>query len=389
MDSIKRTHKINRIAYLCLQATVQGQASYAHVHEIIKGLEHRGLRVELFQPNYSNRKHAPGAFIRCFEFIRVQARLLLKLKRFECLYIRSHFATLPIALLAKLAGIPVVQEVNGSYDDLFACWPWTRMVSRLFIAASRKQWEIANAIIVVAHNMGKWVEREAGNSNWYVVPNGADVSIFHPDAVPELGLSLPEAPYVVFFGALSNWQGIGPLLEAAGCSAWPNLALVIAGDGPLRGEVEAAARENPQIKYLGKLPYRQIPAIVAKSIASISPQTLDGMRSITSMSPLKVYESMACGVPVIVTEIPGTAEIVAELNCGLVIPHKDPKAIASTVAFLFAHPKVRLELGRNGRAAAIRDHSWDHRSESTFKVLCQFVSNQTGESGKSQFSPAR
>ena len=371
MDFNKRTRNIDHIAYLCLQATVQGQASYAHVHEIIKGLERRGTHVELFQPSYANRRHAPGAFIRCLEFARVQVRLLRGLKRFECLYIRSHFAALPIAFLARLLGIPVVQEVNGSYDDLFACWPWTRMASQLFIGASRKQLEIANAIIVVAHNMGEWVEKETGNSSWSVVPNAADVDVFHPGAIPEPGLPLPDAPYVVFFGALSTWQGIGPLLEATERPEWPNLSLVIVGDGPLRGEVETAGKRNPRIIYLGKLPYRQVPAIVANSIASISPQTLDGMRSVTSMSPLKVYESMACGIPVIVTEIPGTAEIVSGANCGLVIPHKDPQAIASAVAFLFSHPEVRLELGRNGRESAIRDHSWDHRSQSTFEILCQ------------------
>lgn len=48
-----------RMAYLCLQATREGQASYAHVHEIIKGLEHRGWEVQLFEPVYGQGK-PPG-----------------------------------------------------------------------------------------------------------------------------------------------------------------------------------------------------------------------------------------------------------------------------------------------------------------------------------------
>ena len=111
--------------------------------------------------------------------------------------------------------------------------------------------------------------------------------------------------------------------------------------------MEMAAKRNSKIIYLGKLLYQQIPAIVAMSIASIIPKNLDGLRSVTSFSPLKVYESMACGVPVIVTNIPGIADIVSGANCGLVIPHGDPQAIASAIEFLFAHPDVRLELGRN------------------------------------------
>jgi glycosyltransferase involved in cell wall biosynthesis len=367
----KRKGKNGWIAYLCLQATMEGQASYAHVHEIIKGLKRRGASVELFQPCYATWNHAPGAFGRCLEFARLQIRLMRQLRRFECLYIRGHFAALPVALFARLIGIPVVQEVNGSPDELFECWPWTRMASQLFIRAARKQLQIATAIIVVAHKMGEWVEREAGNSRWRVVPNGADVDVFHPGAIAEPGLSLPDAPYVVFFGALSPWQGIGPLLEAAGRPEWPHLHLVIVGDGRLRGEVEKAEKTNPKIIYLGQLPYRQVPAVVARSLASIIPKNLNGIRSVTSFSPLKVYESMACGVPLIVTHIPGTAEIVTGVNCGLIIPHNDPEAIASAVAFLFTHPHLRCELGRNGRAAAVRDHSWDRRSESTWEVLCQ------------------
>jgi glycosyltransferase involved in cell wall biosynthesis len=385
VELTEHNHKLGRVAYLCLQATMQGQASYAHVHEIIKGLERRGIRVELFQPSYAMKNAAPGAFGRCLEFARVQVRLMRRLNQFDCLYIRAHFAALPIALFARLIPIPVVQEVNGSYDELFECWPWTRMFSQLFIRAARKQWQISNAIIVVAQKMGKWVEREGGNPCWHVVPN---VELFHPRAIPDPSVTLPDTPYAVFFGALSPWQGIGPLLEAVNRPEWPNINLVIVGDGPLRHEVEMAAMRNSKIIYLGKLPYQQIPAIVAMSIASIIPKNLDGLRSVTSFSPLKVYESMACGVPVVVTDIPGTADIISRVNCGLVIPHGDPKAIASAIEFLFAHPDVRLELGRNGREAAIRDHSWDHRAQSTFKVLCQVVSNQTVESAKRHFGSA-
>ena len=232
MEINEQHRKLSRVAYLCLQATIEGQASYAHVHEIIKGLEHRGIRVELLQPSYVMKNAAPGAFGRCLEFARVQGRLMRRLKQFDCLYVRGHFAALPIALFARLIRIPVVQEVNGSYDELFECWPWTRMFSQLFIRATRKQWQISNAIIVVAQKMGKWVEKEGGNACWHVVPNGADVEPLHPRAIPDPSVKIPDTPYAVFFGALSPWQGIGPLLEAVDRPEWPNINLVIVGDGP-------------------------------------------------------------------------------------------------------------------------------------------------------------
>ena len=64
---------LGRVAYLCLQATRQGQASFAHVHEIIAGLQARGWSVELEQPSYSSEgSRLPGALGRALEFYRVQ-----------------------------------------------------------------------------------------------------------------------------------------------------------------------------------------------------------------------------------------------------------------------------------------------------------------------------
>ena len=148
-----------RLIYLCLQHTKEGQASYAHVHEIIKGLRKRSWEVKLFEPMYVQRSSILGIIKRLMAFISVQFALLLNIYKNESdvIYIRNNFASFPTALLAKIISKPVVQEVNGPYEDLFIAWPETKLLACLFKWLICIQLKWANVVIVVTPQLGKWV----------------------------------------------------------------------------------------------------------------------------------------------------------------------------------------------------------------------------------------
>jgi glycosyltransferase involved in cell wall biosynthesis len=191
--------------------------------------------------------------------------------------------------------------------------------------------------------------------------------LFLPGATTER--ELPR-PYALFFGALAAWQGLEVLLRAVDEAVWPSdVTLIIVGDGAERPRVEAAAAASSKIRYLGKVSYRSMPGIVAGSLVGISPQTDLGGRAVTGLSPIKVYETLASGVPVIVSDFPGQAELVREVNCGIVIPPGDASALATAVARLFTNPSVRAQMGQCGRQAVEREHSWAKRAEDTSAVL--------------------
>lgn len=367
MEKAVSEHSKPRLAYLCLQATREGQASYAHVHEIIAGLRRRGWEVMLFEPPYGKSGSLPGPIGRMLWFAIVQLRMFRSRKP-NIIYIRNHFASLPTGLWARLCRIPVVQEVNGPYEDLFIAWPLTRYTAWLFKWCIRTQLRWADAIITVTPELADWAKQESGKTSVWVVPNGANTSLFRPDAPLPRGLVLPEK-FVVFFGALAPWQGIDIMIEATRQLEWPSeVKLVIMGDGVERSKVEVAAREG-RIIYYGIIPYNQLPGIVARSLGGLSPQNSLGERGKTGLSPLKVMETLACGVPAIVTDFPYMAQLVRENRCGIVIPPDDPKALAKAVRFLYEHPNERAEMGRRGREVVVREHSWEHRVELTEKIL--------------------
>lgn len=175
--------------------------------------------------------------------------------------------------------------------------------------------------------------------------------------------------YVVFVGSLSVWQGVETMLRALEDPAWPqDVDLWVVGDGVERAKVEAASG-CARLLYLGSRPYAEVPEIIATSLAGISPQTSPMGRSNTGLFPLKVFETMASGVPVVVSDYPGQADLVRDTQCGVVIPPGDPAALARAVRFLRDHPELRRSMGARGRRAVEELHSWDRRAEATADLL--------------------
>lgn len=361
-----------QLAYLCLQATRQGQASYAHVHEIIAGLERRGWAVGLYQPSYASSVDPVGHLKRLGAFLTVQLRLMRELEAYDALYIRTHPFAFPTAMWARYKGKIAVQELNGPYEDLLLAYPWARRFSTVFSFLTRQQLRLADAVVVVTDHLKSWLVGEIGRSaGIHVIPNAANVELFHPGAKQRLD---GQQPYALFFGSLSAWQGIDCLLAAVKNPAWPSgLKLVIAGDGAERSKIEAAARCG-RVTYLGSVPYRDMPGLVAGSLVALIPKSGVGNRAATGLFPLKVFETLACGVPAIVSDFPGQADLIRKLGAGLVVPSEDAPALARAVATLYLNPEMQRIMGLRGRLAVEADHSWDCRAKDTDKVLRTLVS---------------
>lgn len=358
-----------KVAYLTLQSTREGQAAHAHVHEIVAGLRRREWDVILFEPTYDDKR--PSVLKRLIAFVSVQLRMIRSLRGVDIAYVRWHFACLPAVLALKALRIPVVLEVNGPYEDLFVAWPQARRVAWLVQWMLQIQLRLAAAVVVVTEGLEKWIREEGGNAPIHVIPNGANVRLFHPGAQARIQI---DQPYVVFFGALAKWQGIPTMLEAVRLADWPDsVCLVILGDGEERESVELAVQENRQVRYLGEVPYAEVPDFVAGSIAGLCPKGGVKRHASTGLCPLKVMETLSCGAPVIVTDLPGQADLVRSCQCGLVVPVGDAKALAQAVVYLYENPDVRREMGQRGRELIVEKHSWDHRAEATAAVLKRVI----------------
>jgi glycosyltransferase involved in cell wall biosynthesis len=231
----------------------------------------------------------------------------------------------------------------------------------------RTQYRRADRVITVTEELGRWLEVETGRSDVEVVPNGANTDLFAPGA--EVPRGLPSR-YAVFVGALAEWQGLPTVLDAVSEAAWPpDVGLVIVGDGALREMAEEYARTDPLVTYLGRLPYAEVPGVLGGALTALVPMNNLRGRSDTGLSPLKLYEALACGVPVVATDFPGQAELVRDAGAGIVVPPSDAGALAAAVARLAADPESARAMGASGMAVVRERHSWAVRSRQTAEIV--------------------
>jgi glycosyltransferase involved in cell wall biosynthesis len=357
-----------------LQAVVDGQDTWAAVTEIVKGIEAAGWTVDTYFPDYGSDA-SPGVVKRLIEMSRVMHRVRKRIEEYDAIYVRAHPVAWPVSNLARLRGIPVVQECNGPYEDLFIAWPQARLARPVFEGYQRSQYRHASAIISVAQGLTEWLIQDTGNPRVFTNGNGANIEAFSPDVPKRAGL--PDE-YAVFFGQFPAWQGISTLLEAVVRPDWPEqLKLVFVGEGALRPEIERVVAQMPdRVSYLGRLPYNEVAQVAAHAVLSYVPMVAPKREA--KFSPLKLYESMACGVPVVASDTIGISETVNETQCGLLVTPGDAAGIVEATRRLYADRELAREMGRRGREAVVAKYSWNARANQRREVIeAEIVRAQT------------
>jgi glycosyltransferase involved in cell wall biosynthesis len=163
-------------------------------------------------------------------------------------------------------------------------------------------------------------------------------------------LGLQDQAVILAVGRLSYEKGIADLLRAAAVlsntKGVPNFRLVLVGDGPER---EALARLASRLGIEGKLTMAGFQRDT-KPYYSIA--TLMAVSSHTEGSPNVVLEAMAAGLPIAATAVGGIPEILEEGLTGLMVPPRNPDAMASAILRILTDPEMRLRLGAAARLRA-------------------------------------
>jgi glycosyltransferase involved in cell wall biosynthesis len=340
---------------------VPGSAAATHVHEICEGLRRRGFAVDLVAEGGDRRSGD-----QVLRYFRVVGRSLAALRQTRAVFFRSHFAGLPVALLARLMRRPTIHEINGAYDDAFVTHPRFRILRRMLAWAQRIQYRWASALVAVTPDLVAWGREEAGHPRVSLVSNAANTALFRPDG-PRTG---HKRPYVLFFGGLVRWHGVDVMLDAARSPAWPaGVDLVIAG--PIVDESLRAQFERPpgNVVWLGGRRQKELPDLIRGAVAALVPISDPEGRSSRGVMPLKMFEALACGTPVIVSDLKGQAEFVRNEDCGVVVPVGDAEGLAKAVAMLAADPGRARGLGENGARIVAAEHSWDVRAGEVAQIV--------------------
>ncbi|HUP41709.1 MAG TPA: glycosyltransferase, partial [Thermoanaerobaculia bacterium] len=198
-----------------------------------------------------------------------------------------------------------------------------------------------------------------------LVPNGTDLvppGGLDPDAARRR-LGLPEdGRLVAAVGRMVDKKGFGYLLEAAPAilDGRPDVRLVVAGGGdllPALRERAAALGLGDRVLFPGALAHDRVLDLLAAAEVFVMPSVRDQRGNIDGL-PVVVLEAMAAGVPVVATAVAGMPLAVRDGETGLLVPEKDPRALAEAVAGLLDRPETARALGRAGRDRVARELNW-------------------------------
>lgn len=291
--------------------------------------------------------------------IAVAARL-----RPDLIYERlSLFGTAGLRVAAA-SGARHVVEVNALIAREEASWRGLHDAEQAQ-ADERMVLATADLRVAVSEEVAGEVRPQADGGPVIVVPNGVDVDLFR--AMPDRGearaqLRLPAAARLLCFtGSLRPWHGLGTAIEAM--TRLPAAAhLVVAGDGPVRPELECRASDlglDARVHWLGQVAHREIPRVLAASDVALAPYP--GLQGF-GFSPLKLYEYLAAGIPVVASAVGQIPQALANGRWGCLVAPGDPQALANGVAGVLRDPAAPAR-ARQARAHALAVHGWRCRAE--------------------------
>ncbi|HZP43035.1 MAG TPA: glycosyltransferase [Candidatus Binatia bacterium] len=247
--------------------------------------------------------------------------------------------------VAGLAGaVPVVLSLEGrEAGGVFTATPRAlrlalRRAARV-VACSRS---LAASAVVLAPEVAPCVR---------IVPNGVDAGRF-ATATP----FAHRRPYVLALGRLTPQKGFDLLIDAfarLGTAAY-GVDLLIAGDGPERAALEAAAARlglGDRVRFLGAVDEARAAALYRGACVVACPSRWEGL-------PLVCLEAMASGAAVVAAAVDGIPDAVTDGETGVLVGAEDPAALASALAALLADDERRRRLGERARAVARERFAW-------------------------------
>jgi glycosyltransferase involved in cell wall biosynthesis len=207
-----------------------------------------------------------------------------------------------------------------------------------------------------------------------VFARGIDLSLFKPNISLRLNLrkrlDIEEKKVIIMNRSFKPVYGIDYFLRALP-RVWekvPSVYVLLIGSGPLEREFKKIVKElnlESIVKFIGEVPNAEMPAYLNASDLYVSSSLSDG----TSLSLL---EAMACGLPVVVTDVPAILEWVENGVNGLVVPRRSIDELAEAIIYLLQQEDIRKEMGEKNITIAKERADWDknfNKLEQMYEIL--------------------
>lgn len=261
----------------------------------------------------------------------------------DVFHAQSVLSGIPAWAAKKFLKIPYV--VWGQGSDIYLPDRFTRLTSKFIL-------QNADAVLALTQNM-KQKMKQIYDRDISIVPNGIDLEKFK---IPSESKKGRDAKTIVFVGRLHPVKGVRYLLQAMKIvhAEMPDAKLILVGDGEERENLESLTNSlgiRECVEFAGKVPHERIQDYMNQAEVFVLPSLSEGF-------PVTILEAMACGLPIVATNVRGIPNIVEEGVNGYLVNVKSPDEMAERILFLLQNDEMRERMSANNREK-VELFAWD------------------------------
>lgn len=230
---------------------------------------------------------------------------------------------------------------------------YQRVLGKLIVQSSDR-------LIAVSRSVMKHAIEDLGAPSFktFVIPNGVNTRAYLPNT------HKGKDVIVTFIGRLIGNKGPNYLIRAAPSilKNHPEVHFYIIGEGPLKDKLIKIAtlrKLKDRVHFFGSVP--DVLPFLQETTVFVRPSLTEGMS-------LTVLEAMACGLPIVASNVEGNVEIIDNGKTGYLVPPADSKALAEAIIFLLDNRKIASEIGRSARKKTEKFYDWEQIADQTLKI---------------------
>lgn len=374
-----------KIYYICSADLSNFDAQRTHILEVVSQMHKIGEDVTLFLPQFQKDKvyHFPfkTKFISTIikksklKFVEYEIWLLFYMafrcliNRPDILYSRKGFFSLVPTIISHIFGIKTVVEVNGIVaNDMKMCFGLPGIIVNMFALIEKVVYTFSDKVIVVTEGLKECLNLKYGidKTKIEIVHNGVNTSLFLPKPA-----SNREILHLGFVGNLAPWAGIEVLIKSIPLvtNRKKNVKYIIVGGGQLMESLKKLAETlkiDDYITFTGAVKPFQVVDYINDFDICFVPAVIERNQEI-GISPLKLFEYMACGKPVIASNIKGL-DIVEKYNAGRLFEAENIEELANVTIDLLENNETRKQMGIQARNVVEKHFSWKIVTEKVLMI---------------------
>lgn len=325
-----------------------------------------------------------------YQLLLPVAMLLCFLRaRPDWIYVRPVITMISPAIVARILRIPCIIHFSGDMVEILRSVRSNIALRTLYVLLEWVNVKLSTKVVVETEKIASLRQKrhKLPQEKVVVIPNGANIDLFKPmeklQARKAIGID-ENCFYVGFAGNLARFQGLPYLVQAAPSvlRELPATRFLVVGDGEMRNEIAGMIHEmglGDSFVLTGLVPYEKVPLYIAASDVCVAPRIRD-MCEKTGISLLKLGEYMACGRPVVASDIEGVGPVLREAEAGIPVPLENPHELAAAITALLKDRDRRERMGENARRYAAERLSW----EGVARRIIEVYENAVSAAGRKQ-----